>query len=399
MTTFQEILDRLLEDQETEHDNRLCGQFGRNRDKSVRAAVQRDGEPLEEKPELYMTFNAVQCLKYLYAAITESTENIPHRAELEARRDRIAQGVDRAGEFAERLLLQHSDAHHYIRMREPLRFTAYDEFISYRHTIGAAIILRLLNRQPDLERQLLERLLTAPIQNHDGGWPIADGEKYKNSDILCSAHAAFLFRLALQSGRCSHLRDALTHKINSTVAYLTLEAERNKGFWIYEHELGGAPFTARTYPEVHGLLLDVRSPLVSDIPRNLATRFPLPENHPFTIQNSKKTGIRNGEQFVVRAAYALKTAAVSEPDEFLEKYARLRYAAISNYTDARYYETYDLCCLLIMMVDRFVPDTVSRLKELAYLSEPIVEGLPFVGKPFRVAREVYKRLRTLGYLQ
>ncbi|MCX5991186.1 MAG: hypothetical protein NTZ04_02475 [Chloroflexi bacterium] len=397
MYIFEEILDRLLEDQESNRKSVFHGQFARNRDKSTRAAVQKDGEPLKEKPELYMTFNAVQTLQYLRYSISQSSYKSVFRPVLEERKDKMRQAVNIAGDFAERLLLQHSDNQFFITMHEKIAFGPIDEFISYRHTVGAAIILRLLERRSDIESKILRKLLTSDIQNRDGGWPIAD-KKHTTSDILCSAHAAYLFHLALKSGDYDDLRAQLENRISSTLAFLTLQVEQKSGLWVYEHESGALPFTARTYPEVYKLLIDCNSPLVHQIPKRLLEHCRANDRPEYTMANRKKTGIRNMQQFEVRMAYAFKTASRSMPDEFLEAFAETRYNALSRYSKSEYYETYDLCCLLMMLIDSFNLSHKELVKDGVFVFEPIIEELPFVGKPYRVSKKIYERLKERKWL-
>src|SRR5258708_21483988 len=105
---------------------------------------------------------------------------------------------DSAGDFAERLLVnaRQLSGRPLIKMREAIAYQSDDEFISYRHTIGAAIVLLLLGKRLDLQQTIIEELLKAGVQNDDGGWPIADRVR-KESDILCSVHAAFFLPLSI----------------------------------------------------------------------------------------------------------------------------------------------------------------------------------------------------------
>ena len=400
MTAFDEVLTRLLADQETDESLGLHGQFGKDRDKVARGAVQKDGEPLEQKPEFFMTFIAVQTLLQLDALCDAESKVVPHIQELKGHRVRISDALARAGEFAERILLNHSDENGFIRMRG-MNFHDDQIILSYRHTIGATLVLHLLGRLPDLEAQLVERLCTRDIQRRDGGWPIAD-KQFTAADILCSAHAAFLLRLALKSGRYDQLQDSIEHRIDSTYAFLRLEAEKS-GLWRYGSAVGDAVFTARTYPEILPLLRDKNCALRHRIPKTLATYYPVKDYFQFTPATAGNTGVQNKQQFVIRISYALRAATMTDlpvdedaelSSEFLEKYVTAREEVLRNYSSERYYETYDLCSALVMHLDSFEDARKSDPTVLWYLSEPILRELPFVGRPFRVAVELYKRLKA-----
>lgn len=397
---FDRVLARLLSDQE-EATHPYHGQFGRNRDLRTRRATQADSEPLEEKPELFMTFTASLNLRFLAEVLERKTTPAGIRSIIARRLSELTDANRHAGLFAERLILnaREQTGRPLIMMRECPAYEPDDLFVSYRHTIGAGIVLLLSGIQVSLQKALIEELLKDGVQNPDGGWPIAD-RVHTKSDILCSAHAAFYFRLAVGADICKTLNAELEERYARTVAYLTVEARNAE--WTYGHALGTVPFTARTFPEFVALLGKDGSILVEKIPDRLLEQYPaptLPHNHPFIRENRNKTGINNERQLIVRLAYALKVAANRNSEKYVERYILFRNEAISSYSDQGYYDTYDLCCLLAMLTDRFIVDGKSIAIDAMYISEPILHVMPFFGKAYGITREAYRRAKERGYLK
>lgn len=385
-----EILVRLMGDQEKESKHPYRGQFAKTRRDSERVTYQRDTQPLGEKPQVYMTFTAVHALLCLKQMIKASKDKAFSATGLSQYCNAITDSINLAIRFSERLLLSHSDG----LVREHFTFDEgeVEELITYRHTIGALIVLLLTERQQRLVMKVLKTLVEAEIQNPDCGWPMAD-RKFISSDILCSAHAAYLFGLAIESERFPSLERTLRHKLETTLAYLTIQSERGRGLWIYDDENSSVPITARTYPELFTLYKDRKSVLAYRIPERLLEWYPVPD--------VPITGVENSDQTLIRLAYVFKLASEVNIDMFLEKYIVARADALSAYSPEQYYSTYELSCLLIMSIDRFQETDSIDFATIHYIIEPILEKMPiyFFGTVYTVSKEVVQRLRETGLLR
>jgi len=349
---------------------------------------QKDGEPLESKPQLFMTFNAVQALLALKASVSCKSLAEGRRTIVDAHLQQIETSLAQAGAFVERLLAHHADRDGFIRMSVPIRYTDAEDFISYRHTTGSAIVLALLGSQSSKVYEIVEKLVSTGLQNRDRGWPIAN-RIYTGSDILCSIHTAYLFSLALHMEDCRHLEKDLRRMIATTLAFLTIQNDEGEGLWIYDDEvLTAVPFTARTYPEFCALAEANGSELIDTVPATLVRAYPL-------ANRSKYAAIENTDQLLVRLAYAFKFAAMRDKATYLETYLHARASAIASYTDEKYYSTYEFCCLLMMLLDDVA---VGSDPDSTHVTGWLHDRLWFFGNLFHVDQKWFDRARENGLL-
>ncbi len=390
---FEKMLVRFLEDQERTEGHQYFGQFGRTRKIEERRSYQKDEEPLVVKPQFFMTYNAVQILLSLRNILDEYDPRKQSKLKeyvevLQKHSEEIKVSTQDAGEFAERLLLKHDGQ---IVMQDDL-YHKGNKFISHRHTIGAAIILMLLNRQPKLLTRIVKRLLDDNIQRADGGWPIADSI-WDKADFLCSSHAAYLLHLAQGKEQFKDMGRKLRKKLDATLAYLLLKNFENDGYWIYLNEADKVPITARTFPELFHILMAYGYDMAYAIPEKLLEHYPVPVD-----AAEQFNGIENTSQLEVRLGAVFRLAGEINPNPFLDMYLRVRKEVLGNYSNELYYSTYELCCLLSMILDQFEFPLEEKVGMAIDATEHLLSEIPFFGKMYTLSKETRKRLKEQGLL-
>lgn len=111
--------------------------------------------------------------------------------------------------------------------------TGQPQIISYRHTMGAALILRYADPRNSIVRDVLSAMidLKGRWQNDDGGWAQCDKEVI-GSDLWGSAYAARLLDAAIEDqGLIEQERQICVTALNRTISYFRTQwAERH---WAY----------------------------------------------------------------------------------------------------------------------------------------------------------------------